>query len=78
MCMTFWFGILQSLKFRWMKCGHLWEKKDKNCSDEERKEGEAGSIWDHIAIDPGSKLIVSMIQGPCRDQIGSNASMALR
>lgn len=55
-----------------MRCGPLWGKKDKNCSEEERAEGEIGSIWDHVAHDPRSKLIVSMIQGSCRDQESSD------
>ena len=46
----------------------LREKKDKKCTEEERIEGKTGSIWDHVVIDPRSKLIVSMVQGPCRDQ----------
>ncbi|MBF0625230.1 MAG: hypothetical protein HQL82_10535 [Magnetococcales bacterium] len=25
-------------------------------------------MWDHIAIDPASKLVVAMVQGPHRDQ----------
>ena len=55
-----------------MRCGPSWKKKDKKCTEEERSEGETGSIWDHVAIDPCSKLVVSMIQGPCRDQESSD------
>ena len=59
-----------------MRCGLSWKKKDKKCTDEKREEGEAGSIWDHIAIDPTSKLVVSMVQGPRRDQKTSDLLVA--
>lgn len=51
-----------------MKCGVSWEKKDKQLSPEEKASGELGSQWDHTAIDARTKLLVSLIQGPSRDQ----------
>jgi hypothetical protein len=47
-------------------------KKDKKCDEEERSSGKIVSILNHVAIDYRSKLIVSMIQGPSRDQISSD------
>ena len=46
----------------------LCQKKDKNLTPEEQADGEKGSQWDHTAIDARSKLLVSLIQGPSRDQ----------
>lgn len=66
--MTGWYATWIFLKSRWTRCGLSWEKKDKNCTEEERSTGEAGSIWDHVATNPVSKLVVSMVQGPQRDQ----------
>jgi IS1 family transposase len=51
-----------------MRCGASWEKKDKHLTQEEQASGELGSIWDHVAVDPATKLIVSLVQGPSRDQ----------
>lgn len=51
-----------------MRCGASWEKKDKHLTEEERASGELGSIWDHVAVDPATKLVVSLVQGPSRDQ----------
>ena len=68
MSMTNWYAIWMSPKSRWTRCGHSWEKKDKNCTEEDPSTGEAGSIWDHVATDPASKLVISMVQGPQRDQ----------
>jgi IS1 family transposase len=51
-----------------MRCGPSWEKKDKHLSEEESASGELGSIWDNVAVDPATKLIVSLVQGPSRDQ----------
>ena len=31
-----------------------------------------GSIWDHVAIDAESKLIIAMVQSPKRDQSTCN------
>lgn len=46
----------------------LCQKKDKHLTEEERASGEVGSIWDHVAVDPATKLMVSLVQGPSRDQ----------
>ena len=46
----------------------LRQKKDKHLTEEERASGEVGSIWDHVAVDPETKLMVSLVQGPSRDQ----------
>ncbi len=51
-----------------MRCGASWEKKDKHLTPEEKAEGELGSQWDHTAVDPRRKLVVSLVQGPSRDQ----------
>jgi IS1 family transposase len=46
----------------------LCEKKDKTLKRQGRSSEEEGSIWDHVAIDPESKLIISMVQSRNRDQ----------
>jgi IS1 family transposase len=55
-------------RFRWTRCGASWEKKDKSLTEEERASGELGSQWDHVAVDPETKLMVSLVQGSSRDQ----------
>jgi IS1 family transposase len=41
----------------------LWEKKDKQCDPDDPEDAEQGSYWDHVIIDPQTKLIVSMVVG---------------
>jgi hypothetical protein len=41
----------------------LWEKKDKRCDPDDPADAEQGSYWDHVIIDPESKLIVSLVVG---------------
>lgn len=43
-----------------MSNGAMWGKKEKHCTPEER---ECGDTWDHVAIDPSSKLVVSLEVG---------------
>src|SRR3954468_6266825 len=38
-------------------------KKDKNCDPRDPDDRERGSYWDHVIIDPESKLIVSLVVG---------------
>jgi IS1 family transposase len=46
-----------------MKPGPLWEKKDKNCDPGDPDDAKQGSYWDHVIIDPETKLIVSLVVG---------------
>ena len=46
-----------------MRPGPLWEKKDKHCDPNKRADRSCGSWWDHVVIDPASKLIVSLVVG---------------
>jgi hypothetical protein len=41
----------------------LWGKKDKQCDPADPDDAEQGSFWDHVIIDPESKLIVSLVVG---------------
>ena len=41
----------------------MWEKKDKQCDPGDPDDAEQGSYWDHVIIDPESKLIVSLVVG---------------
>jgi IS1 family transposase len=41
----------------------LWEKKDKNCDLDDPDDAKQGSYWDHVIIDPETKLIVSLVVG---------------
>lgn len=50
----------------------LREKKDKNLTPKERTGGDVGSIWDHTAVDPRTKLMVSLVQSRSRDQKASD------
>ena len=44
-----------------MSNGHSLKKKQKNCTAEDKH--QAGDFWDHTAIAPESKLIVSLVVG---------------
>jgi hypothetical protein len=41
----------------------LWEKKDKQCDPNNPDDAFQGSYWDHVIIDPDTKLIVSLVVG---------------
>jgi hypothetical protein len=41
----------------------LWEKKDKHCDPQDPDDAERGSYWDHVIIDPETKLIISLVVG---------------
>jgi hypothetical protein len=41
----------------------LWEKKDKQCDPGDPDDAEQGSYWDHVIIDPETKLVVSLVVG---------------
>jgi len=41
----------------------LWEKKDKHCDPADPDDAKQGSYWDHVIIDPETKLIISMVVG---------------
>jgi IS1 family transposase len=41
----------------------MWEKKDKQCDPHDPDDAEKGSFWDHVIIDPETKLIVSLVVG---------------
>jgi hypothetical protein len=41
----------------------LWEKKDKQCNADDPDDAKQGSYWDHVIIDPETKLIVSLVVG---------------
>ena len=46
-----------------MKLGPLWGKKDKHCDPADPDDAKQGSYWDHVIIDPETKLIISMVVG---------------
>jgi IS1 family transposase len=41
----------------------LWGKKDKHCDPSNPDDAQQGSYWDHVIIDPETKLIISMVVG---------------
>jgi IS1 family transposase len=41
----------------------LWGKKDKRCNPDDPGDAEQGSYWDHVIIDPETKLIISLVVG---------------
>jgi IS1 family transposase len=41
----------------------MWEKKDKHCDPDDPDDAKQGSYWDHVIIDPETKLIVSLVVG---------------
>src|SRR5262249_31005089 len=45
------------------RLGPLWGKKDKQCDPEDPDDAARGSQWDHVIIDPETKLIVSLVVG---------------
>jgi len=38
-------------------------KKEKHCDPEQLEDVQQGDNWDHVALDPGSRLVVSVIPG---------------
>jgi hypothetical protein len=46
-----------------MRPGRSWEKKDKRCDPAKPADQQCGSWWDHILLDPESKLIVTLVVG---------------
>jgi IS1 family transposase len=46
-----------------MRPGPSWGKKDKHCDPDDPADAEQGSYWDHVIIDPDTKLIVSLVVG---------------
>ena len=46
-----------------MRPGPSWGKKDKHCDPAKPEDRESGSWWDHVLIDPDSKLIVTCVVG---------------
>jgi IS1 family transposase len=41
----------------------LWEKKDKQCNPQDPADAAQGSYWDHVIVDPETKLIISLVVG---------------
>jgi IS1 family transposase len=41
----------------------LWGKKDKNCDPDDPADAFQGSYWDHVILDPETKLVVSLVVG---------------
>jgi hypothetical protein len=46
-----------------MKHGPSWGKKDKHCDPADPDDATQGSYWDHVIIDPETKLIISLVVG---------------
>jgi hypothetical protein len=61
--MTNTYGPFTYTKRSWTKSGRLWEKKQKNCDPENPLDDDYGDQWDHVALDAGSRLVVSMVPG---------------
>ena len=41
----------------------MWGKKGKQCDPDDPDDAAQGSQWDHVIIDPETKLIVSLVVG---------------
>ena len=41
----------------------MWGKKDKQCNPDDPDDAAQGSYWDHVIIDPETKLIISLVVG---------------
>jgi IS1 family transposase len=41
----------------------LWGKKDSRCDAQDGADAAQGSYWDHVIIDPETKLIISLVVG---------------
>jgi hypothetical protein len=46
-----------------MRRGPSWGKKDKHCDPADPGDATQGSYWDHVIIDPETKLIISLVVG---------------
>src|SRR4051794_25068779 len=58
-----WCGTCKLAWSRPMRRGPLWEKKDKHCDPDDPADRQQGSFWDHVLLDPETKLIVSLVVG---------------
>src|SRR5262249_18007296 len=58
-----WSSRCISARSRRMRPGPSWGKKDKHCDPTQPEDRELGSWWDHVLIDPDSKLIVTCVVG---------------
>ncbi len=56
-----WLLTSSSAKPRRTRNGRSWEKKDKNCTDEEKP--NKGSQWDHVVLDVESRAVISLVCG---------------
>jgi IS1 family transposase len=45
------------------KSGPSWEKKEEHLSPQEQELGRLGDDWDHVALNPQTKFVVSLICG---------------
>lgn len=41
----------------------MWGKKDKQCNADDPADESLGSVWDHVAFDPETKLAVTVVPG---------------
>ena len=46
-----------------MRRGPSWGKKDKRCDPADPDDATQGSYWDHVIIDPETKLTISLVVG---------------
>ena len=53
----------RSTKYRRMRLGPLWGKKDKHCVASDPGDREQGSYWDHVLLDTHTRLIVTLVIG---------------
>jgi hypothetical protein len=61
--MTAWSGASTPDKSSPTRPGPSWGKKDKHCDPDDPDDAEQGSYWDHVIIDPETKLIASLVVG---------------
>jgi hypothetical protein len=51
---------------REVQCDEKWAfvgKKQKHCRDDEPADAQRGDNWDHVAYDPESRLVLSVVPG---------------
>lgn len=62
--MTSWWAFPPST--REVQCDEKWafvDKKQKHCRDDDPADAQRGDNWDHVAFDPQSRLVLSVVPG---------------
>ena len=49
-------------------------KKEKHCDPDDEADWSRGDQWDHVALDPDSRLVLEVVVGPRTGWMGSGTT----